>query len=135
MELFLNSIWFALVAGAVIALLRAHRRDLHGRRFLLDLGALLCASALLFPTISITDDLHLDAFVIEDSNATKRLVNAIAHTVPIAEAISFGFIAFSFLLALRRPAWRTVEVVSSRYKTPLLIRPLLGRAPPTLLSA
>ena len=134
-ELFLNSVWFALVAGGLCALLRANRRDLHERRFLLGLGALLCASALLFPTISITDDLHIDAFVVEDSNATKRFVKAIAHTIPISEAVSFGFIAFAFLLALRQRTWRVVETISPGHNIPLLMRPLLGRAPPMILAA
>jgi hypothetical protein len=130
-ELFLNSIWFALVAAAVYALLQAYRRGLDRRRFLLALGALLCAAAVLFPSISITDDLHLDAFVMEDSNSTKRLGNAVAHTAPLAVAAWFGFVALSFLLVPRQRSWRLAENTASYYKVPLLIRPLLGRAPPS----
>ena len=130
MELFLNSIWFALVAGAVYALLQAYRRGLDRRRFLLALGALLCAAAVLFPSISITDDLHLDAFVMEDSNSTKRLGIAVAHTAPLAVAAWFGFVALALLLVPRQRSWYLAENASSYYRVPLLIRPLLGRAPP-----
>ena len=131
MELFLNSIWFALIAGAFYALLQAYRRGLDRRRFLLALGALLCAGAVLFPSISITDDLHLDAFVMEDSNSTKRLGIAVAHTAPLAEVAWFGFIALALLLVSRNHSWRLAENTSSYYKVPPLIRPLLGRAPPS----
>jgi len=130
-ELFLNSIWFALIAGAFYALLQAYRRGLDRRRFLLALGALLCAAAVLFPSISITDDLHLDAFVMEDSNSTKRLGIAVAHTAPLAVAAWFGFIALSFQLLSRQRSWRLAENTASYSKVPLLIRPVLGRAPPS----
>jgi len=130
MELFLNSIWFALVASAFFALLRAYRNGLDRRRFLLALGALLCAAAVLFPTISITDDLHFDAFVMEDSNSTKRLGNAVAHTAPLAVGAFFGFVALVLLQVPRHRSWYLAENASSYYKVPQLIRPLLGRAPP-----
>lgn len=131
MELFLNTVWLALVGGAFFVLLRAYRRGLDRRRCLLALGALLCAAAILFPSISITDDLHLDVFVMEDSNSTKRLGNVIAKAAPVAVAAWFGFIALSFLLISRQSSWRLAENTASYYKVPLLIRPLLGRAPPS----
>lgn len=102
---------------------------------MLRMGALLCASALLFPSISITDDLHFDAFVIEDSSSTKRLANAIIHHAPIANLAWFGFIAFAFLLISRQRRWCIANVKFSPYETPFLIRPLLGRAPPLARSA
>lgn len=132
MELFLNFCWFALVAGAITALLRTHRRGKKVKRLFIALGALLCAAALLFPAISITDDLHFDAFAIEDSNATKRLVNAIAQSAPLAAIEWFGIACFNFLLILRQRAWRSIEIASVSYKTPLLISAALGRAPPSL---
>jgi hypothetical protein len=130
MELFLNSVWFTLVAAGLFALLQAYRKGLDRRRFLLALGALLCAAAILFPSISITDDLHLDAFVMEDSNSTKRLGNAVTHAVPLSKIAWLGFVALSFLLVSRQCSWCLAENISPSYKAPLLIRPVLGRAPP-----
>jgi hypothetical protein len=131
MELLLNSIWFALVAGALLVFLQAYRQGLDRRRALLALGALLCAAAVLFPSISITDDLHLDAFVMEDSNSTKRLSNAVAHSAPLAKVAWLGFVALSFLLLAPQRSWHFAENISTSYEVPLLIRPVLGRAPPS----
>jgi hypothetical protein len=130
MELFLNSVWFTLVAAGLFALLQAYRKGLDRRRFLLALGALLCAAAILFPSISITDDLHLDAFVMEDSNSTKRLGNAVSHAAPLSKIAWLGFVALSFLLVSRQRSWCLAESISPSYKVPLLILPVLGRAPP-----
>jgi hypothetical protein len=132
-ELLLNFLWFALAAGAFTALLRAHRSE--SRRLLVALSALLCAAALLLPAISITDDLHLDAFVVEDSNATKRLANAIAQPAPVAAIMFFGIASLGFLLTLRRRKWRFIAFASISYKTPLVISPVFGRAPPATFSA
>lgn len=131
LELLLNAVWFALAGGAVTALLRAHGCDSERKRLLLRLGALLCASALLFPAISITDDLHYDAFLIEDSSSTKRIVSAITHSSPVGDLAWFGFVAFAFLLLLRRRTWNILVPKFSVYRTPLLIHPLRGRAPPS----
>ena len=130
MEFFLNTLWLVLASAGVFALFRRRRSGCDRRRLLLGLGALLCAAALLFPAISITDDLHFDAFVVEDSNSTKRLVNAIAHVAPIAELTWFGFMAFAFLAVLGQHGWRAIDIVSSSYQNPFLIRLVLGRAPP-----
>jgi hypothetical protein len=130
MELFLNSVWLMLVAAGFFAVLRAYRQGPDRRRFLLALGALLCAAAILFPSISITDDLHLDAFVMEDSNSTKRLGNVVTHAVPLSKIAWLGFVALSLLLVSRQCSWCLAENISPSYKVPLLIRPVLGRAPP-----
>ncbi len=130
MELFLNSVWFLLVAAGLLAVLRAYRHGLDRRRFLLSLGALLCAAAIVFPSISITDDLHLDAFVMEDSNSTKRLGNAVTHAAPLAKIAWLGFVALSFLPVSRQCSWFLVGDIPSSYKVLFLIRPVSGRAPP-----
>jgi hypothetical protein len=130
-ELFLNFLWFTLVTGAFTLLLRARRRARNGKRLLLALGALLCVAALLFPAISITDDLHFDAFAIEDSNATKRVANAVAQAAPLAAIEWFGFASLAFLLMSRPPKWRVITTSSSSYQAPFLSSVVLGRAPPS----
>lgn len=135
MELFLNILWFSLAAGAVAALFRTYRRGQEKKRFLLGLGALLCAAALLFPAISITDDLHFNAFLVEDSNSTKRLANAVAHTSPIAQVAWFGLLAFAFLLISRERTWCVVSTSSAPYEGTPFALSVLGRAPPKRISA
>jgi peptidoglycan/LPS O-acetylase OafA/YrhL len=132
-ELFLNILWFAMAAGALAAFLRKHRRGRKDRRLLLALGALLCAAALLFPAISVTDDLHRDAFVVEDSSAAKRLANAVAHTAPLAAIEWFGICSLAFLLGSQERRWRMVEIGSITYNPPPLSSTIFGRAPPATL--
>jgi peptidoglycan/LPS O-acetylase OafA/YrhL len=55
-ELILNLVWAAI---AIMAIVLAPRRD---RR---TLAALACVIALLFPIISVSDDLHADATLFE----------------------------------------------------------------------
>lgn len=126
MELLLNIVW-ALLAGTAIAgfLSSAPARR---KQFLLGLGALCCALLLLFPAISISDDLHFQAFVTEDSNPNKRLVN-----VPHITVEHFTTIAV-VLTALLASLFRVIGFVriatAVPYLSSLLERPILGRAPP-----
>lgn len=136
MELLLNFLWFALAAAGLSALLHARHRDAqNGRRFFVALFALVCAAALLFPAISITDDLHFNAFVVEDSTATKRSANAIAQAAPVAAVEWFGFALLAFLLTLRQRKWNVVAISPSFYRAPLLSHPAFGRAPPVAFCA
>ncbi|MBV9339299.1 MAG: hypothetical protein JO159_00225 [Acidobacteria bacterium] len=137
MELLLNALWLALVTAALVALFRKHRYPPDSTSIVLSLGALLCASALLFPSISITDDLHLDAFVIEDSNSTKRIANVLSHRVAPANPLPWfgilvliGLFLVSPLLTSARARGCVVAARIWRYKTPIVSPPLLGRAPP-----
>jgi hypothetical protein len=69
MELGLNLLWF-LIAVASFVRLRGRTSHTRGRRH--PLIALGCTLALLFPVVSITDDLHADQAIIEDSSPSKR---------------------------------------------------------------
>jgi hypothetical protein len=129
-ELLFNALWFVIAAVAVIALLRNRHRVPEQRQLLLHLGALLCAAAILFPSISLSDDLHFEAFIVEDSKSTKRLTPAVAHTNAIAPLFWFAvaILRLRSVAAYRR--WRVSESRSVSYQTPLFNRHLLGRAPP-----
>ena len=135
MEQFLNSVWLMLVAAGLFAIVRAYRQGLDRRRFLLALGALLCAAAILFPSISITDDLHLDAFVMEDSNSTKRLGNTVSHGAPPAKVAWLGIVALPFLPIVPQRGEFLAEQIRSPYKAPFLIRHVLSRPPPAAFLA
>lgn len=74
MEVLLNAIWMVLAIGAFLfwqTERESARRDYIGRyRFL----ALACALILLFPVISLTDDLHAEQAAMEDS--TRSVMKA-----------------------------------------------------------
>ncbi len=129
MELLLNLVWVLIAATALSWHLRSSTRE--RKQFFLALAALCCALLLLFPTISVSDDLHVQAFVTEDSSPTKRLASAVVHVAPIPQiAIFFAFCAL--LAALCRIGWFVRTASSVRYFSALLDRPVLGRAPPAL---
>lgn len=132
MELFLNAAWFVIVVAAVVSLLRSQRFS-DRRQLLSSLGALLCALVLIFPSISLTDDLHYEDFVFQDSSSTKRLISAVHNFGLLGQVFWSGAaILAGQISAPRITAWRLTQAFTS-YCTPLLIAPLPARAPPSLL--
>jgi hypothetical protein len=130
MELLFNTAWFVVVVAAIAALLRSEHRKAVPVQLWLALGALVCAALILFPSISVSDDLHIDAFLVEDSNSTKRLTKStLANSVSPLFWCAIAFSAFQ-LFAHRRHCSAVVERRSSSYRDPLFNRDLLGRAPP-----
>ncbi len=129
MELLLNLVWVLIAATALSWHLRSAPKDC--KQFLLALGALCCALLLLFPTISVSDDLHVQAFVCEDSSPTKRMATAVVHVAPIYHLAVF-FIFSTLLAALCRTIWFVRSASPVPYLSALLDRPVLGRAPPAL---
>ena len=130
MELFFNALWFVVSAGAIIALLR-RRHGLCKRKQFLRLASVLCAAAILFPSISISDDIHVETFVVEDSSPAKRLTHAIAHATPVA--LAFWFVSAVLLLVFVVPnqrSWLVVDRGPSFFQPLLFIHDRMGRAPP-----
>jgi hypothetical protein len=130
MELLLNLVWFFVGGIALWSFLGSSSKG--QKQFLFALVALFCAVLLLFPAISVSDDLHFPAFVSEDSNVSKRLLSA-------AQASSIEYwapllLAFLFTL-FGRPLWfiRTTKSISRL--SALFDRPVHGRAPPALVLA
>lgn len=133
MELLLNLLWSAIAIGSLLAYFRFGPRD--RRQFHLGLGALLCILTLLLPAISATDDLHSQAFAVEDSTPTKRLVKAAALASPVSQIVGFGFALLTLFLAfLRRKTWRVIESTRVFRSEPHFSNSLLGRAPPLVLA-
>jgi hypothetical protein len=132
-ELLFNTVWFVIAAVAIMVLLRTRHHVPERRQRLLHLGALLCAAAILFPSISLSDDLHFQAFIVEDSKSTKRSTHVVAHANPIAPLFWFAIaiLALRFVAANRRRS-RVIESCPVSYRTPLFNRLLLGRAPPAV---
>ena len=133
MELLLNLLWCAIAACTVVAHLRHPWTD--RRQFRLGLGALLCVLTLLLPAISITDDLHFDTLAVEDSNSSKRLVNAAVHASPVSQIVWLWtwFLALLFR-GLRRTTWRVRHETSRPWLDLLFPSLILGRAPPIIVT-
>lgn len=88
MELLLNAIWLVLATTLLfvwrvrwLPQLRACSAD---RRKWQSFAGLICVLALLFPAISLTDDLHPTEFALAD---TKSLYAAAAHGLPSVGAV------------------------------------------------
>ncbi len=80
MELVLNVLWLVIASASVCLWQRQWRRSKTGhRRRDQSLGsfiALCCALFVLFPVISLTDDLHNELVVIEEWNSLRRTLRA-----------------------------------------------------------
>jgi hypothetical protein len=119
MEQLLNSVWVAVAAAAfVVAVPRALWRDAQRHPVRKVLLALVCALALLFPIISVSDDLRLDNQALEEwtggkhvrltvANASHQLVSASGTDVPIAlsavVALAFGLVLLARLQTAGAP--------------------------------
>ena len=133
MELLLNLLWFAVAVCAVVAHLRHSATD--RRQFRLGLGALLCVLTLLLPAISITDDLHCDTLAVEDSNSSKRLVNAAVHGSPVSQIVWIWTSLLALLFrGLRGTRWPVRHETSSPWLDLLFPSRILGRAPPMVVA-
>ena len=87
MELDLNLIWASLVATTALRFARWSPGQPDSRRRIVAL-ATICVLALLFPIISVTDDLHPIAAVLEDANSLRRAATIlVAHVTAPASGI------------------------------------------------
>lgn len=71
MELFLNLIWTSIAIAASLRFARWSAGQSKRRRRLVGL-ATLCVIAVLFPIISVTDDLHSDVAMLEEETGVRR---------------------------------------------------------------
>jgi hypothetical protein len=135
MEVFLNSIWLVLAITAVLfwqtegkegAL---ERREHNSRyRFLV----LACALILLFPVISVTDDLHGEQAVMEDSSRSVMKARQLAQGGLRAGKSSFPALLVAIPDHASAPFVVTARVARNETRVPRLNRmsPGESRAPP-----
>jgi hypothetical protein len=80
MELFLNLVWLLIAAESFVWWRQRFMGDGQEPRLLrrnhVRALALLCALAIYFPVISVSDDLHAEIAVIEDSSALRRSLSS-----------------------------------------------------------
>jgi hypothetical protein len=140
MELFFNLLWL-LIALVSLARWRRVFRFPRGARGLVQAAfpslALICALGILFPSISVSDNLHPGLFVSEDGAGSRRAIAAVAaighallshphHAAPPALAPN---LALPIRLALTVARVRTA---SFPCPSNTLARSMECRAPPTL---
>jgi hypothetical protein len=73
MELLLNLVWALIAALMFVWWSLAGCRTTRTWRFVAGMLTLLCVALLLFPVISMTDDLNPSMMYAEDANAIKRI--------------------------------------------------------------
>jgi hypothetical protein len=136
-EIVLNAVWFILAVASFALLFRsfANRSAEHSRgpSRLQCVIALGCILAILFPVISLTDDLHDMQVAVEDpssSGVTVKKIGVNRHVTPIRAQNQSLFLVFFLdvtiaLAASRNTSTRRTVLLSSG-------RPLniFGRAPP-----
>jgi hypothetical protein len=137
-ELFLNLLWFS-VSLLLIVLWTREVRQGHTRLAWSTFVALALLLVLLFPVISMTDDLVTMAAPFEDDHSVRRGTIALLHPDQVA-ATSVDTVAFAALLLLGVAflATRLSRLVPSSYsKTQLtgFSRSLAVRPPPQALFA
>jgi hypothetical protein len=136
MELLLNLVWLLVASGAIIAWLAQNRLSARANRpkLCLQVIALGCALAVLFPAISATDDLHAAQLAVEASDVARKVLRNMS-TASVSGTLDWlhflpAVLLLAAIAALRGRYVRTV--LESR----VLLRragffPLLeGRAPP-----
>jgi hypothetical protein len=138
MELALNLVWAIIATASYVLLFRhlAFRGDGHARgpsRSQCIIG-LTCVLAILFPVVSLTDDLHEVQATVEDASlsglVTKRCVTGHSST-PQRTLHQNLFIFVSFATGAR---WAILEGVAARridHPTPGMHLFALDRAPPS----
>jgi hypothetical protein len=134
MEQVLNLLWL-LVAVSSALYFRRSLAALPLRRLAFRSAiALGCALAILFPVISLTDDLHAEQAVMEDSKASRKVLKAGAASDRSPEAVKFHHPPAEVLSAI--PHYRAsvlVGLVASRGLPFLFLsnrKSDLSRAPP-----
>jgi hypothetical protein len=132
MELVLNLAWLAIAFAALCKCARLARPE--RKQFLIAMGALGCALLLLFPAVSISDDLHFQALAVEDSTLNKRVASVGSHANPVSPPLWFPCSLLAALFAgLCQRKWFNHQRPGLSYVAPLLQYFRLGRAPPVLV--
>ena len=103
MELLLNLAWLLVALVCAVGLLHRAPRNLHSTKFWVLATAMLCVVVLLFPVISMTDDLHAEVFMAEENG--KRRVNALQvdHQFSNLQAVAVQLV--TPVLSLSRSSW------------------------------
>jgi hypothetical protein len=132
MELLLNALWLLFSAGALLTWLYLGRTARTNRSLCYGSVILGCALVLLFPVISMTDDLYAQQLTVEDASATSKKLLKIADRskapVNVHHPLS-GVLLFSS----DDPSWQAIGLLRCPSQTVVSsLAPVhsSGRAPP-----
>ena len=135
MELLLNVVWALCAASLFLWWALAGRRTSPSRRFLAGALTLLGVALLLFPTISITDDLNPSMLYADDTSVVKRMARS---SLAVQQQITPQGLPAIASIALRMPVPRRLEYIGveqSHLSVPASqASPLAGRSPPSRLA-
>ena len=137
MEVLLNSIWLLVAIGAIMLWRPERHRALPTGRGLsrcFGLIALVCALVLLFPIISLTDDLHAEQAAMEDSSRTVMKARHMVQACLRADRPAFlaAFNSADFSAAALRAFFTSIVPHAPRVYCLALISSHEGRSPPSL---
>jgi len=136
MEVLLNTIWLLVVIGAFLFWRPERYRGAptgrgHGKSF--GIVALACALVLLFPVISLTDDLHAEQAAMEDSSrSVMKARNMVQGCLRTGSSSSIAAVPCAASSAAALP-WSsgTVVLVETHLRCLTLILAYEGRSPPS----
>ena len=140
METFLNLVWLAVTVAAIwlwrFRWTVSRRNQKHSTR--MEAAAMVCFLALLFPVISLTDDLHPETVAV-DASSGKRNACLIAASAPHVRAATVSTGSQLLFGMISRPFGIT-NLLSSELVQTLKFNNLVslasnssGRSPPSLL--
>ena len=140
METILNLVWLAVTCAAIwlwrFRWTVSPRNRRHSTR--LEAVAMVCVLALLFPVISLTDDLHPETVAV-DAASGKRNACLIAASAPHLRAATQSSGAHMTLGMIPRPlaaansAIIEISIASKLHDPGSLAGSFSGRSPPSLL--
>lgn len=140
MELALNLVWLIIAVGSFALLTRrlasfdaGHSRPSSRRQCII---ALSCALAILFPVISLTDDLHdMQAAVEEPSSSCVVMKKCgVCHaSAPVRDSHHLHYINPQFPTAVCWVAFGITGTAGTIYPSPGFALSAFGRAPPSLV--
>ena len=138
MEVLLNGIWLLVAIGAFLIWRPERRRGTptgrgHGKSF--GIVALTCALVLLFPVISLTDDLHAEQAAMEDSSrSVMKARNLVQGCLRVGSSSLMAALPYAPYSAAALPLFPGLVVpVEIRLFCLTLISVHDGRSPPSMV--
>jgi len=140
METILNLVWLAVTVAAIwlwrCRWATSRRNPTHSTT--MEAVAMVCVLALLFPVISLTDDLHPETVAV-DAASGKRNACLIAASAPHVRAATLSSGTHMALGTISKPLAAvdlTISDISDIYKlhnSDILVSISRGRSPPSLV--
>ena len=130
LEWSLNALWLLLTLAAACAAYRHRTSRSNLPQLATALVALACAATVLFPTISVSDDLHSQQWAIEDNRIIAKKHEHPTEAVQSPEPLAMG----TFLPKAAPPACPTTRILpADEVATPQRFVPSTAdRAPPSI---